>query len=119
MNSDDEQRLLAQFSELTLDDRLTSAAQARVRQTVRREWVQARLDALNPKPVVIQRRSLWSLLFTSPGLAVGAVAALAFGLMAFAFGVTKLQPPSGVPVKLAEGSAIILHAHSNTRETLR
>ena len=118
VNSDDEQRLQAQFSELALDDRLTPSAQARVRQTVRRELVQARLDVLNPKSVVIKRPSLWDLLFTSPAMGVRAVAALVFGLMVFAFGVTQLQPPPGASVKLANGAAIILHAHSNTRETL-
>ena len=118
MNSDDEKRLQAQFNELALDDRLTAPARARLRQTVRRELVQARLDALTPKPVSTRRPSLWSLLFTSPALALGGVGVFALGLIAFAYVVSQQLPPSGAQVRLTNGAALILHADSDSLVSL-
>ncbi len=117
LGSDDEKRLQAQFDELSLDDRLTPPARARLRQTVRRAWVQARLDALTPKPVA-KRPSLWGRLFTSPGLALGAFATLLVGLMALAYGVAEWQPPPGARVKLTNGTALIARADTPALVTL-
>ena len=118
MDSNDEYRLQARFNELGLDDRLTPSARARVRQTVRRAWVQARLDALNPRPVVAQRPGFWSRLFTSPSLALGAFALLAVGLIALAYGVAQWQPPPGAAVSLTNGAATITRANTREQVTL-